>query len=470
MDEESIEQDQKTVMQERLDRIYLETEKSVHEQLAAYEQYLAAIEKKVSFARQKTTQLVNEKLSCLKSDLTYAPLVERVQKEEFKREECTTHLIDQIDALFHARKWLDIAPAIPIHGVSEHMANVRFNYSHLEAALYYYENRELLSNDEQLKGQKCDPFLVNIVSVFSPEEFYVHRRCDADGMHQMIQALNPNNFEESQNIKTGTIYAVYVNYQKSWLRGRCERQFGCFQMGDSPDELLYDFFLLDEGVCENVPSSHVRDLPIEIQKAQPLALRCRLKNKVSDSLRDHSNETLRHFKQLVQHSPLNMLVYSQTIDCLEVDLSQIPKSAGEKYVVSIADSLNFHQNAIISKLARPQHDHYHPKLTNVDRDSKLYGVVTHVDSPRRIYINFNHADNVKFPALLQEMQAEFCNPTAEINLAVRNVAVGKHVFSCQFIHLLISFDSLLGPLLIFDFDSIHQVVFMLPSYRINGIA
>ena len=193
-------------------------------------------------------------------------------------------------------------------------------------------------NSSTSKTTIFDPFLARVNFVKDPGEFYIVRLCDEERRNMVFASLKTSaeTFPQPQPIKTDQMYAV-LNSGDIWCRGVCGGPCGHTQIGNDPTETLYKFFLLDQGHSESIPSSLIKVLPADLIAHPPLAIKCTLNQ--MNPVKSWTAKATTLFKELTKRGPLDLKVFSQEGNVLNVDLQQIPCFADEGHVVSVRDVL-----------------------------------------------------------------------------------------------------------------------------------
>ena len=286
-----------------------------------------------------------------------------------------------------------------------------------------------VTNNSALKEKTIfDRFLVHVSHVRDPGEFYIVRLCDKERREAMFASLKSlaESLSCPQPIKHGQIYAV-LNNGKIWCRGVCGNQCGHDQIGDNPTETLYEFFLLDQGHYEHIPSSLIRALPADLQAHPPYAIECTLNQ--LNPIKPWSAQATALFKKLTNRGPLDLKVFSQEGNVLNVDLAQIPCFADEGHIVSIRDALFFTQSnnppTDVHSLLHSSERRRLPSALNIEIGSQLTGLVTQVLGPGLLYVQTDDTEEEKYQIMSQEMQDEYSNPCSEMTMTVCYPVIGN---------------------------------------------
>jgi Tudor domain len=260
---------------------------------------------------------------------------------------------------------------------------------------------------------------VSVNHVIDPSKFFVrHRPKDYQSQQQILNDIGPQ-LQKPRSIQIGSLYAVLDTESMQWYRGHCLR------LADSATEILYDFYLIDEGRSLQVSSSYVHNLNEELKSSRPMVWECSLymkkpKNGWVPSLIDL-------FKRMVARERMKLTVLSAQEGIRRVDLAQIPLYNGEPVVQSVKDAL---ASAIqTEKLAngqpvppavppKPIARKYFSSLTGVKKGSSLHGQVLHIQNPDSFYVRFDESDAQKFSMFDSQLQTEYNAPDARSSYEV----------------------------------------------------
>ena len=271
-----------------------------------------------------------------------------------------------------------------------------------------------------------DPFLVNVTYVVSPGEFYIVRVHDPN-REMIMSTLNEAAFAYPipSRINSGQMYAVRNN-GGNWNRGICGKKI---HLEGNSDENLFEFFMLDQGHHENISASSIRTLPSEIISYPAFARECTLNNnfqRVTWGVQETN-----YFKQVTKRGPMNMKVFSQEGNVLNVDLAQLPSFAEEGNIVSVRDALFFKKPQIpVSNLKlMPK---FPPPVSGAPDPPKHFRVrVSSALTPALIYVHILD-EEFRFYERFQEMlQTELENAENDPDAHIQHVRKGILMsFSC----------------------------------------
>ena len=260
---------------------------------------------------------------------------------------------------------------------------------------------------------------VSVNHVIDPSKFYArHRPKEYQSQQQILNDIGPQ-LQKPRSIQIGSLYAVLDTEAMQWYRGHCLR------LADSATEILYDFYLIDEGRSLQVSSSYVHNLNEELKSSRPMVWECSLYLKKPKNGWVPSVVDL--FKRLVARERMKMTVLSAQEGIRRVNLAQIPLYDGEPVVESVKDTL---ASAIqTEKLAnkqpvppavppKPIARKYFSSLTGVKKGSSLHGQVLYVQSPDSFYVRFDESDAQKFSMFDSQLQTEYNAPDARSSYEV----------------------------------------------------
>ena len=323
-------------------------------------------------------------------------------------------LAQQLKVHFHSTNWLETSP-YTLPSVQNLLPALKINENRIEEQVEWFKNLQKLE-----KTSTVDPFLVEVVEVNTPNEFYIHRFCDKDKKDALYYMLNHHTHKAPTEIEPGKIYSVYVQSLKSWYRAQCGNQCGNFHVGNGPSQALYECFLFDEGRYERVPSLQFGIVPKELFPVPPLAILCHLHQFPK---REWTGNEIQLFKKLASRSPLNMFVYHEDPRELTVDLSHVPRYADEKGAVSFRDMMMLQQGGPIASLKKAV---FQQKIVNPVNGTCLKGVVMEVFSPSKIYVDFHGLDSKEgFEDMMEQLKTECNDSMSEVVMAVQEPQIGK---------------------------------------------
>ena len=274
-----------------------------------------------------------------------------------------------------------------------------------------------------------DPFLVHVSFVKDPGEFYIVRLRDEERRNLIFASLKSmsETLPHPESIKTGQMYAV-LNNGNIWCRGVCGSQCGHAQVGDNPIETLYEFFFLDQGHYELIPSLSIKVLPADVIAHPPLAIECTLNQ--LNPVKFWTAQATTLFKKLTKQGPLDLMVFSQEGNVLNVDLAQIPRFADQGHILSVRDALfftqsNSPQSEAHSLCPRPGLvSRRFPPVPGIEVGSKLTGVITRAISPFLMFVQTDSTEEEKYQTMSEEMQTEYNNLNSDSPMAVRSPSRG----------------------------------------------
>ena len=383
------------------------------------EEVLVSIETQIKQYRQTVKEKVEQ---------NYAKFIELMMLFREVDEQSRNSLTEYLEVCFKNGHWVEIninkETLQTIKDYLNHLLTVKFNLQKIKKIGAQFglslpeESPEV--NNSTAKTTIFDPFLVHVNLVMDPGEFYIVRLCDEEKRNMVFASLKTSaeTFPQPQPIKTGQMYAV-LNRGEIWCRGVCASPCGHTQIGDDPTETLYEFFLLDQGHSESIPSSLIKVLPADLMAHPPLAIECTLNQ--MNPVKSWTAQATTLFKKLTKRGPLDLKVFSQEGNVLNVDLQQIPCFADEGHVVSIRDIL------YLTEYNNPSTEDliFYPHLQAVSSlpllevkvGSKLTGVLHHAITSTCIIIKTD-TDSIKYHSMLEEMQDEYNDPYSMLTMAV----------------------------------------------------
>ena len=196
------------------------------------------------------------------------------------------------------------------------------------------------SSRTDYESADSDLCLVKVTYIASPGEFYVVRFKDEEKLDFITSALNDTftlndgkaafYYPTPTQCISGQMYAV-CDHGGNWNRGLCLSKCGFVDGKDK--EILYDFFMLDQGHREKcIRSSTIRTLPSNIASIPAVAQECTL-NSIDFQPVNWDVETVNYFTRLARQGPMEMKIFSQQDNVLTVDLAKLPN------LVSVRDAL-----------------------------------------------------------------------------------------------------------------------------------
>ncbi len=344
--------------------------------------------KKKNFLLEEISAKTEKFKSCIK--ITAARL-----KDPLK-----SNFLDHLEACFRSGQWLSksIQPRRPeCNGILADYVEIR--YVGLEKVKYCSD--QFLHKYPDANG----PFLVNVVSITDPGEFYVIRVSDHFLRDEISSQLEEDASAYAIPLTNdlGQFYAVRDGNLK-WHRGVCGSECGTLQITGKFSETLYDFFLLDQGRYEKITSSSVRILPPKLRNHPPLAFKCTLNHHLQPTA--WSDKDTHYFKEIIHRGPLLLKINNQFTregEALNVDLAQLPLFAeNASHIDSVRDVL-FYAHTLMSKsLIRK----LKPKFISAPQQEQFNVRVSYARNPTNIYVQILDDQLVTFQSMEQELQVE----------------------------------------------------------------
>ncbi|KAI9557591.1 hypothetical protein GHT06_017419 [Daphnia sinensis] len=333
-------------------------------------------------------------------------------------ESSKSDVLDRLEACFNSGHWLEksvktkeLASCKQL--MSKGYVSLKYGGVSKVKAIINQHCRSQLSTEDvsqsNVEGTLCDPYLVTVTSIIDPGEFYVVRLCDSGKLDTILTTLKENADFYPIPLETtpGQMYAVR-NSALNWFRGVCGKECGRHQVGDQPSEILYEFFMIDQGHHERIPASSIRLLPMELLNIPPIARECTLNQNFQGN--SWSLQSISLFKQMTRQSPMNMKVFKQHGGVLEVDLGQLISFGEEANIVSVRDALFFSHRPASTK---PSLRKFKPKfvIPNVDLRKEFSVNVSSAETPTNFYVQILDEEFRNFRLMQNELQMEMANVT-----------------------------------------------------------
>ncbi|XP_057366887.1 uncharacterized protein LOC130687728 [Daphnia carinata] len=325
-------------------------------------------------------------------------------------------VLDRLEGCFNSGHWLEksvktkeLASCRQL--MSKGYVSLKYGGVSKVKAIINQHSRSQLPNENapqsNVEDTLCDPYLVTVTSIIDPGEFYVVRLCDSRKLDTILTTLKENAEFYPVPLETtpGQMYAVR-NSALNWFRGVCGKECGRHQVGDQPSEILYEFFMIDQGHHERIPASSIRLLPMELLNIPPIARECTLNQNFQGST--WSLQTINLFKQMTRQSPMNMKVFKQHGGVLEVDLGQLISFGEEANIVSVRDALFFSHRSTSTK---PSPRKFKPKfcIPNVDLRKEFSVNISSAETPTNIYVQILDEEFRGYRVMQNELQTEMAN-------------------------------------------------------------
>ncbi|XP_032786585.2 uncharacterized protein LOC116924198 isoform X1 [Daphnia magna] len=333
-------------------------------------------------------------------------------------ESSKSDVLDRLEACFNSGHWLEksvktkeLASCKQL--MSKGYVSLKYGGVSKVKAIINQHCRPQLSTEDapqsNVEDILCDPYLVTVTSIIDPGEFYVVRLCDSGKLDTILTTLKENADFYPIPLETspGQMYAVR-NSALNWFRGVCGKECGRHQVGDQPSEILYEFFMIDQGHHERIPASSIRLLPMEILNIPPIARECTLNQNFQGTT--WSLQTISLFKQMTRQSPMNMKVFKQHGGVLEVDLGQLISFGEAANIVSVRDALFFSHRPTSTK---PSLRKFKPKflIPNVDLRKEFSVNVSSAETPNNFYVQILDEELRSYRLMQDELQTEMANVT-----------------------------------------------------------
>jgi hypothetical protein len=288
---------------------------------------------------------IDQQETLLQEMASQADLLKSIlESAEQSPEELKVSVLDELEACFNVGHWLEKSVKTKQLAECRQLLNkvyVSLRYNGISKAKTIIEQHSQDTPRSPVPGPvqeaSCDPFLVTVTHIVDPGEFYIVQFCDKARLDRILSELrdNASSYSTPSEITPGIVYTVCKG-GLNWFRCSCGKQCGSQVIGDHPPEILYDFFMIDQGHHEKIPASSVRILPQELSNYPPFAKKCTLNKNFQGA--PWSIQATKRFKQMTRQ--MNMKIVCQHEGVLEVDLAQ-PISFGEEAnIVSVRDALS----------------------------------------------------------------------------------------------------------------------------------
>ena len=353
-------------------------------------------------------------------------------------EELKYGVLDRLEACFKGGHWLE--KSVKSKQLAECMrllnkSYVSLSYNGISKVKSIIEQRSQGTSKSPEQGPQtdnqetsCHEFLVTITHVIDPGEFYIVRLCDKGKLEKILSELrdNASSYPIPLEITPGIVYAV-CNSGYNWYRGCCGKVCGHHHVGDQPSEILYEFFMIDQGHHEKVPASSVRILPQELLNFPNIARECTLNHNFQGA--PWSNQDTILFKQMTRQSPMNMKILSQHGGVLEVDLAQLISFGEAANIVSVRDTLFL---AHRPSSTEPPKKKFIQKfvIEEFDRSKYFSVIVSAAETPSNIYFQVLDEQFDAYCRMKKELQDEMDNASTPSSFS--QIQKGKNFLLLMF--------------------------------------
>jgi hypothetical protein len=401
-----------TLLKKRVDRSLTLCSKSLVEDFLSVKKFFEEIDQQETLLQEMASQA-----DLLKSILESAELLP---------EEMKVSVLDHLEACFNVGHWLEKSVKTKQLAECRQLLNkvyVSLKYSGISKVKTIIEQHSqgtskspmLELSREDVQEVSCDPFLVTVTHIVDPGEFYIVRFCDKARLDRILSDLrdNASSYPTPSEITPGIVYTV-CNSGLNWFRGSCGKQCGSQVIGDHPPEILYEFFMIDQGHHEKIPASSIRILPQELSNCPPFAHECTLNQNFQGAPWSIQATTL--FKQMTRQSLMNMKVFSQHGGVLEVDLAQLISFGEAANIVSVRDALFFSHRPSSTE---PPKKKFKQKFAveELDHSKQFSVIVTAAESPSNIYFQVVDEQCTEYRQMKQELQTEMENASTPFSFS-----------------------------------------------------
>ena len=412
-----------TLLKNQVDRSFNLCSKSLADDFLSIKKFFEEIDEQQTLLQEMASQA-----ALLKSMLESA---------EQLPEELKVSVLDHLEACFNGGHWLEKSVKTKQLAECRQLLNksyVSLRYSGISKVKRIIEQHLQVTSKSPMPGfsredmqeTSCDPFLVTVTHIIDPGEFYIVRLCDKGRLDRILSELrdNASSYRIPLEITPGIVYAV-CNSGLNWFRGSCGKQCGSQQIGNYPAEILYEFFMIDQGHHERIPASSIRVLPEELSNYPPFAHECTLNHNFHGAPWSIQATTL--FKQMTRQSLMNLKVFSQHGGVLEVDLAQLISFGEAANIVSVRDALFFSHRPLSTE---PPKKKFNRKFSieEFDHIKHFSVIVSAAESPSNIYFQvLDEQFTTEYRQLKQELQTEMENASTPSSFSY--IQKGKNIFS-----------------------------------------